>query len=126
MRGQGGCLGGPPAAITKAMKPAFLALLLWSARAWGQEVADGPDGAALYKAKCKACHGGDGRGDTKLGRQGKVEDFTSAQWQSAWTDDKLLEVLRTGVKDTKMKSYKDRLTPAELDAVVKHLRTFAP
>lgn len=85
---------------------------------------EAPDGAAIYRAKCKSCHGADGRADTKIGRQGKIEDFSTATWQSEFTDAKILEVLRDGVKNTKMKSYKDRLSPAELDAVAKHLRTF--
>jgi mono/diheme cytochrome c family protein len=98
------------------------AVLLLSLNSFADEA---PDGAAIYRGKCKSCHGADGRADTKIGRQGKIEDFSTAKWQAEFTDAKILEVLRDGVKNTKMKSYKDRLTQAELDAVSKHLRTFA-
>ncbi|HYL62299.1 MAG TPA: cytochrome c [Candidatus Methylomirabilis sp.] len=34
-------------------------------------------GAALYKQKCVACHGADGKGDTATGKAMKVKDFAS-------------------------------------------------
>lgn len=106
----------------RTMRALATAVLLLSLPALAEEA---PDGAAIYRAKCKSCHGADGRADTKIGRQGKIEDFSTAAWQAEFTDAKILEVLNDGVKNTKMKAYKDRLTPAELDAVAKHLRTFA-
>ena len=38
-------------------------------------------GAALYKAKCTACHGADGKGETAMGKANKLRDLGSADVQ---------------------------------------------
>src|SRR6202034_2421364 len=38
-------------------------------------------GAALYKSKCAACHGADGKGETAVGKADKIRDLGSADVQ---------------------------------------------
>src|SRR3954462_14307520 len=84
--------------------------------------ADSP--ADIYKAKCKSCHGEDGAGKTKTGEKEKIKDMTTAEWQSKHTDADIHTVIAEGSKDNKkMKPFKDKLTPEEIDGLVKYVRT---
>lgn len=86
--------------------------------------AQGPDGAALYREHCKECHGAAGR-PTKTA-VGKYKDIKTldAELLKTRSDDSLLAILRHGAKDAKeMKSFKDKLSPEEMTAVVKYVRT---
>jgi mono/diheme cytochrome c family protein len=81
---------------------------------------NGSDGAAIYKAKCAMCHGPDGAGQTTMGKSLKLRDFRSAEVQKQ-TDAELVKWITDG--KGKMPSYKGKLTPADIDAVVAFLRT---
>jgi cytochrome c6 len=80
------------------------------------------DGAATYKAKCASCHGADGRGQTAMGKSLKLRDLGSADVQKQ--TDKELYNLTAGGKG-KMPAYKGKLTEAEINALVAHMRTMA-
>lgn len=70
------------------------------------------DGAALYKAKCAACHGPDGKKQVKA-------DLSSATIQ-AKTDADLATFVGTGAKH----SFKTKnVTDDQIKAIVAHLRT---
>ena len=47
------------------------------------------DAAANWTKHCAACHGKDGRGQTKAGRMAGAKDQTDAGYQSGLTDDKM-------------------------------------
>lgn len=83
------------------------------------------DGVAdVWKAKCKSCHGEDGRAKTKMGQKESIADFSQAAWQQAESDAGLREVIANGSKgNTRMKPYKDKLTPEQIDALVGYIRT---
>ena len=86
--------------------------------------AQAPDGAALYREHCKECHGAAGR-PPKTARD-KYKDIKAldAELLAPRSDDSLLVVLQKGVKDGKeMKSFKEKMTPEEMAAVVKYVRT---
>ncbi|MBF5043245.1 cytochrome c [Aggregicoccus sp. 17bor-14] len=94
--------------------------LLFTAHAQAAE----PDAAELWAAKCKNCHGPDGRAQTKVGQKERIDDFSEAAWQQHHSDDHLRKVIRDGSPDNKkMKAYKDKLTPEQIDALVKYIRT---
>jgi mono/diheme cytochrome c family protein len=80
----------------------------------------GPDGAAIYKAKCAMCHGPDGAGQTTMGKNLKLRDLRSADVQKQ-TDAELVKWITDG--KGKMPAYKGKLTPADIDAVVAFIRT---
>lgn len=83
-------------------------------------VALAEDGAALFKGKCAMCHGPDGAGQTTMGKNLKVRDLGSADVQKQ-TDAELTKITADG--KGKMPAYKAKMTAAEIDAVVKFIRT---
>jgi mono/diheme cytochrome c family protein len=107
--------------LRRMTRPLLLALtLLFTSSAW----AAGPDASELWGAKCKNCHGPDGRAQTKVGQKEHIDDFSEAAWQQHHSDDHLRKVIRDGSPDNaKMKAYKDKLTPDQIDALVKYIRT---
>jgi cytochrome c6 len=94
----------------------FAAPLLFSSAARAQ------DGAATYKAKCAACHGADGGGDTATGKAMKVRDLRSADVQKQ-TDAQLTEIITAG--KGKMPAYKGKLTGDQIKQLVAAIRDLA-
>lgn len=87
-----------------------------------------PDAAAmaLYSKKCANCHGDDGKAETKLGKKYDAESFASARFQERHSDEQIEKAIRDGKSKTKMKPFKDKLTPEEIKAMVQVVRSFAP
>lgn len=106
------------------LRPAALALVAAVGFATAALAAP-PDGKVIYKKNCALCHGQEGTPNAMFAKK-KVPDFKSAAWQKSKTDAEIKKVVVDGVKDTLMKSFKDRLTPQELDAVLGYVRTLAP
>lgn len=76
------------------------------------------DAKALYLAKCKSCHGADGKGKTKFAEKHKVEDLTKSKASVT----KIAKAIREGVPDTKMKSFKTKLSEDEIKAVAAYVK----
>jgi mono/diheme cytochrome c family protein len=82
--------------------------------------ADAPDGAALFKSKCSSCHGQDGKGFAAI----KTPDFTDPKWQASMTDKKIADTIKNGKPNTMMMPFGNQLKDAEIDALVKQIRSF--
>jgi len=82
------------------------------------------DGGAetLYKAKCVACHGPDGSGDTPAGKKLGTHDFRSADVQKM-SDAELAEILAKG--KNKMPAYEKSLKADEIKGLVDYIRSLA-
>ncbi len=80
------------------------------------------DGAALYKAKCASCHAADGSGQTPVGKSMKLRDLRSPEVQKQ-TDKELYALTADG--KGKMPAYKNKLSEAEINALVAHMRDLA-
>ena len=80
------------------------------------------DAAGLYKAKCAACHGADGKGDTAMGKKLGVRDFASPEVQKM-SDDELTAVIADG--KNKMPSYKKSLKAEQIKELVGYIRSLA-
>jgi mono/diheme cytochrome c family protein len=80
------------------------------------------DGAALYKSKCAACHAADGSGQTPMGKSMKLRDLRSPEVQKQ-TDQELYAWTADG--KGKMPAYKTKMTEADINALVAHMRTLA-
>jgi mono/diheme cytochrome c family protein len=80
------------------------------------------DVASTYKAKCSACHGADGKGDTPVGKKMGLKDLASADVQKM-TDDELTAVISDGKE--KMPSYKKSLKPDQIKELVGFVRSMA-
>ncbi len=83
----------------------------------------------LFNAKCGSCHGKDGKAQTDKGKQMKMRDMSSEEFQKA-SDDDMKKTITEGFKKEKdgvkqeMDSFKDELKPAEVDALIKMVREF--
>jgi cytochrome c6 len=77
--------------------------------------------AALYKQRCAACHGADGKGETATGKALKVKDLASEEVQKMSNED-LSEVISKG--KGKMPAYKT-LTPEQVKELTAYVRAFA-
>ncbi len=99
------------------MKKVFVCLMLAFST-----VASAEDAVDLWKAKCKSCHGEDGAAKTKMGEKHKIPDISSMKWQGRHDDAKIQAAIADGVPETKMKAYKDKLSEAEIDSLVRYVR----
>lgn len=84
------------------------------------------DAEKLYLKHCKNCHGADGKAETKMGKKHDIDSFADAGWQQRHSDEKIRTAIASGKEGTKMKAYEKKLSPAEIDALVKFVRTFDP
>jgi mono/diheme cytochrome c family protein len=100
-------------------RPWFLAVfILGSSSAFADSAAD------VWNAKCKACHAADGTGKTKVGTKEKVADLSAPDWQAKKSDAEIRTVIADGsTKNDKMKAFKEKLTAAEIDSLVAHIRS---
>ncbi len=105
------------------MKKLSLALVLSTSLLAPSAFADTAE--EIWKAKCKACHGPDGRAQTKTGIKEKIADFTNSQWQVKHDDELIKHTIEEGSdENSKMKPFKDKLSGAEIDSLVKYIRAF--
>jgi cytochrome c6 len=79
-------------------------------------------GAALYKTKCAACHGADGKGETSIGKANKLRDFGSPDVQQQ-SDADLAAVITAG--KGKMPAYGKSLKPDQIKDLVTYIRSLA-
>jgi mono/diheme cytochrome c family protein len=83
------------------------------------------DGKTNYSKKCAMCHGTDGVAKEAWAKQG-AKNFNDPAWQKTVTDAQMTKAISDGVPAKKMPSYKDKLKPEEIAALVKHIRSLAP
>ncbi len=98
------------------MAIAILSVIAFSATTL---VAQGP-GADTYKAKCAMCHAADGSGNTPAGKATKTPSFSSPEMMKMSAAE-----LVAGTKNGKgkMPAYSDKLTGAQITAVVAYIQT---
>jgi mono/diheme cytochrome c family protein len=77
-------------------------------------------GAAVYSQNCARCHGSDGRAQTPKGRQVQATDLTSSDWDPDTARDTRIVTKGKG----SMPSFKGKLRPAEISAVLDYIRRF--
>jgi mono/diheme cytochrome c family protein len=77
-------------------------------------------GADVYSARCSACHGANGAGDTMLGRNLKIRPLGSSAVQSQ-SDDELAAIVANG--KNKMPRYSNKLSKDQIREVIKYIRT---
>lgn len=78
--------------------------------------------AALYKQKCAACHGADGKADTPTGKAMKVRGFADPA-VAKMSDDDLAGIIDKG--KGKMPGYSKSMKPDEIKAMVAFVRGLA-
>ena len=75
----------------------------------------------LYKTKCAACHGADGKGETAIGKTNKLRDLGSADVQKQ-SDAELTGIIANG--RNKMPGYGKSLKPEQIKELVGYIRAF--
>ena len=78
----------------------------------------------LYTINCMTCHKDSGKGGKTVvdGKSINPDDLTSDKMK-AKTDEKLISYVTDGIPDEGMPAFKDKMTGAEIKAVVKHVRS---
>ena len=74
--------------------------------------------AANWNQLCASCHGKDGSGNTAMGKKLAVQDYSKAQ---GFSDADATNVIKNG--RGKMKGYKDKLSDADVKALVAYIRS---
>ncbi|MFQ5351844.1 MAG: c-type cytochrome [Candidatus Binatia bacterium] len=100
---------------------AVVGLLLSAAQGSGAD-----DAKATWEKNCRACHGSDGKGDTKAGKKLGVKDLTAAEVKAGLEKGKMIETIKKGVTDgetgkTKMKAYAGKLSEEQVEALADYV-----
>jgi len=85
------------------------------------------DAKENWTKNCAKCHGADGKGQTKMGKQTGAKDYTDAKVQEALNDDKALKTVKEGLTENgkkKMDAYGEKLSDDEIKALIAHIRAF--
>ncbi len=89
--------------------------------------ASAAEAPATYAKNCAACHGKDGAGQTKAGKQLDAKDFTDAAYQKTYTDAQAFTDIKNGLKDKSgkqlMKPFAEKLTDDEIKTLIAYVRT---
>lgn len=80
-----------------------------------------PNPPGLFAKHCAVCHGPQGTPNPAFAKK-NVRDLQDPAWQDGITNEKIAEVIREGVPKTMMAAQKDKLTAAEIDALVQFIR----
>ena len=100
--------------VLKGTLPVLAFLLLVSTCSLAETAAD------TYKSTCAMCHGPDGKGETALGKSLHAKDLTSDEVQKK-TDEELSTIIIKGKEN--MPGFEGRLTQAQINGLVKFIRT---
>ena len=73
-----------------------------------------------WKAKCAACHGADGKGDTEQGKKLGVKDYSAPGWQASKTDEQIKSGIENGVPG--MDGYKGALDAEQIGKLCELIR----
>lgn len=76
-------------------------------------------GETLFKTKCAACHGPDGKGEVPIGKKLGARDLSSTEVQGQ-SDAQLTEVVTKG--KNKMPAYDGKLTKEQITQLVAYIR----
>jgi len=78
------------------------------------------DAGRIYNQRCASCHGRDGRGRTRKGRQTHARDMTAPGWQDDVSDERLFNSISNG--RGKMPAFRKTVSENDIDALVAYVR----
>jgi mono/diheme cytochrome c family protein len=78
-------------------------------------------GETLFKTKCAACHGPDGKGEVPMGKKLGAHDLNSAEVQKQ-SDAQLTEVVTKGRNKMKMPAFDGKLSKEQIAQLVAYIR----
>ena len=80
-----------------------------------------------WEKHCQKCHGADGKGQTRMGRQSGAKDYTDPKVQAELSDEKAMKIIKEGLVEKgkkKMDPYGDKLSDDEIKALIAQIRSF--
>ena len=107
------------------MNKSILALTVLLALTTASTVA--ADVKANWEKHCLKCHGADGKGNTKMGKQSGAKDYTDPKVQAELTDEKGIKVMKEGIVEKgkkRMDPYAEKLNELEMKELLALMRTF--
>jgi mono/diheme cytochrome c family protein len=81
---------------------------------------DTSDAGVLFARNCAKCHGKDGRAKTFRGKLAGARNLTDADWQAKVSDERLFNSITNG--RGKMPSFGKKLSSAQIESLVAHVR----
>ncbi len=110
---------------TDVIAPLSGALLLWAGAAHDANATEALNPSVLYLKNCSVCHGdkGDGASHARQGLVPPPRDFTAAGMAESLTRERMINAVRNGRPGTAMVAWKDRLSNAEIEAIVDYIRS---
>lgn len=88
------------------------------------------DAEQLWRQDCAACHGRDGKGETRAGRRANAPDMTEAKFHESVSDERAIKSITKGIIDERgterKKPFGDEFSQEEIKALVEYLRKFDP
>ena len=87
----------------------------------------GADAKGNWEKHCLKCHGADGKGNTKMGKQSGVKDYTDSKVQAEMKDENAVKIIKEGIVEKgkkKMDPYGDKLNDQEIKDLIAHMRSF--
>jgi hypothetical protein len=85
--------------------------------------------AENWEKHCAGCHGADGKAQTRIGRKAGAKDLTDKAVQSKISDADIFKLVKGGrvsaKGEEKMEAFNDRLTDADITAIIQFVRAFA-
>ena len=106
-------------------KTAGITLMTLAALLLFASAAQAEDAAPIFKAKCAACHGQDGSGDTAIGKKQALRDLRAAEVQKQ-SDAELTGIIAEGKAGKAAHAYKKKgFTEDQIKALVAHIRSIA-
>jgi mono/diheme cytochrome c family protein len=79
------------------------------------------DARLIFDGKCATCHGKDGRAKTLKAKFNKARDLSDAAWQAEASDERIYNSISNG-RGKKMPAFAKKLSRAEMEALVVHVR----
>ena len=91
----------------------------------GRLAAQSVDGQMVYKEECKSCHGINGVPPERAQRQyKKIRALGDSGFVSTLSQDSIMTLLKKGI-DKDMKSFAEKLSPEEMNAVAGYIKELA-
>jgi mono/diheme cytochrome c family protein len=84
------------------------------------------DAKGNWEKNCMQCHGPTGAADTKMGKKLNAKNLTDPKVQASFTDADAAKAIKEGMKEngkTVMKAFGDKLSDADIKALVTYVRS---
>jgi mono/diheme cytochrome c family protein len=78
-------------------------------------------GERVWRRKCSACHGREGRGDTRFAKGRPYANLTDDDWKHGGNLAAIRRLIADGDPKSPMPPFRDRLSPEEIDLVSAHV-----